>query len=146
VKKISNPKDLVIARLAEILWVERRLAFDVLPKVIGEVGDEELRGLFDEHLGETRQHVERVEAAFHDLGMEPSSAFSPGLSALVEHHDTVAGKIVEPHLKDRWHALSGIAVEHFELALYTGLDDVDGLGANQKQEAGALKKLERWLS
>lgn len=141
-KKISNPKDLEVAQLAEILWVERRLAFDVLPKVIGEVTDEELRGLFDEHLAETKQHVERVEERFSELGMEPSSAFSPGLSALVEHHDTVAGKIVEPHLEDRWHALSGIAVEHFELALYTG---IDGLNQNVKDESGALKKLEKWL-
>jgi ferritin-like metal-binding protein YciE len=143
-KKISNPKDLVVAQLSELLWVERRLAFDVLPQVIDGVHDASLRSLFEEHLEETGRHVERVEHAFRQLEMEPSSAFSPGFSGLIEQHDTVAGKIVEATLADRWHASAGIAAEHFELALYTALD-IDELRQNAKDEAEALKKLERWL-
>jgi ferritin-like metal-binding protein YciE len=143
VKKISSPKDLRVAQLSELLWVERRLAFDVLPDVIKSVHDEDLRALFEEHLEETKTHVERVEQAFRDIDMEPSSALSPGLSGLIEQHQTVTSKIVDPELADRFHALAGIAVEHFELSLYAGLD---GLDANEKQEANALRKLERWLS
>lgn len=141
-KKLSNPKDLLVAQLSETLWVERRLAFDVLPEVIDSVSDEELRGLFEQHLEETRTHVERVEAKFREIGMEPSSAFSPGFSGLMEQHDTLAQKIVEPQLADQWHARAGIAAEHFELALYAG---IDGLDQNAKDEAAALQKLERWL-
>jgi ferritin-like metal-binding protein YciE len=144
VKKLSNPKDLLVATLSEILWVERRLAFDVLPDVIKSVKDTELKSLFEEHLEETKQHVERVEKAFKNLGMEPGAAFSPGFSGLIEQHDTVAEKIVEAGLADRWHASAGIAAEHFELALYSSLD-LDELKANADDEADALKKLERWL-
>jgi ferritin-like metal-binding protein YciE len=144
VKKLSNPKDLVVAQLSELLWVERRLAFDVLPEVIGSVHDAALKELFEEHHAETQEHVKRVEAAFRRLEFEPSSAFSPGFSGLIEQHDTVAKKIVEPGLADRCHAAAGIAAEHFELALYTALD-LDELAPNAKDEAGALKKLERWL-
>ena len=99
--------------------------------------------IFKQHHAETQEHVERVEAAFRELEMEPSSALSPGLAGLVEQHDTIASKIVEPALRDRWHALAGIAVEHFEIALYTGLP---GLDANRRDEQEALKKIERWLS
>ena len=143
-KKLSNPKDLLVAQLSELLWVERRLAFDVLQNVIDSVSDPDLKALFEQHREETKEHVARVEAAFGSLGMDPSSAFSPGFSGLIEQHDTVAGKIVEPHVADRWHAAAGIAAEHFELALYTPLD-LDELAPNVKDESGALKKLEQWL-
>jgi ferritin-like metal-binding protein YciE len=151
VKKLSNPRDLLVAQLSELLWVERRLAFDVLPSVIEAASDEQLKALFAEHLDETREHVERVEQAFRKLGMEPSSAFSPGFSGLVEQHDEVAKKIVEPGLADRWHAAAGIAAEHFELALYAGIEPLadrevrDLLDRNAKQENQALEKLERYV-
>jgi ferritin-like metal-binding protein YciE len=132
-----------VAQLSELLWVERRLAFDVLPEVIESVHDDALRVLFQQHLGETKTHVERVESAFRELGMEPSSAFSPGFSGLIEQHDTLTKKIVEPQLADQWHARAGIAVEHFELALYAG---VEGLDSNRADEAKALENLVGWVS
>lgn len=143
-KKLSNPKDLVVAQLSELLWVERRLAFDVLENVIEAVSDAELKELFEAHREETKQHVERVEAAFRSLGMEPSSALSPGFSGLIEQHDTITKKIVEPRLADRWHAAAGIAVEHFELALYTAID-LEELAPNVKDERAALEELTRVL-
>jgi ferritin-like metal-binding protein YciE len=146
VKKLSSPKDLLVAQLSELLWVERRLAFDVLPDVIEKVHDDQLRALFQEHHEQTQEHVKRVERAFRELGMEPSSAFSPGFSGLVEQHETVTKKIVEPALEDRWHASAGVAVEHFELALYSCIDGVEGLDPNEEDETAALKKLERWLA
>jgi len=132
-----------VAQLSELLWVERRLAFDVLPEVIESVHDDALCALFQQHLAETKTHVERVESGFRELGMEPSSAFSPGFNGLIEQHDTQTKKIVEPKLADQWHARAGIAVEHFELALYTG---VEGLDANREDEAKALEELESWIS
>jgi ferritin-like metal-binding protein YciE len=147
VKKLSNERDLLMAQLSELLWVERRLAFDVLKDVIDAVHDTELRQLFESHLEETREHVNRVEQAFRELGVEPSSALSPGFSGLIEQHDTVAKKIVDSRLEDRWHAAAGIAAEHFELALYAALPDDTraALSANAKDEEGARNNLERWL-
>lgn len=150
-KKLSNDRDLLVAQLSELLWVERRLAFDVLEALIGATHDSELRGLFEQHLEETREHVKRVEEAIRALGIEPGAAFSPGFSALVEQHDEVAKKIVEARLEDRWHASAGIATEHFELALYAAIDagapsEVrDALQPNAGDEEAALKQLERWL-
>jgi ferritin-like metal-binding protein YciE len=151
VKKLSNPKDLLVAQLSELLWVERRLAFDALPEMIKAVQDSELRQLLEEHLEQTKLHVERVETAFRDIGMEPSSAFSPGFSGLIEQHDTVAKKIVEPGLADQWHARAGIAAEHFELALYEGIESMGGdvakgLAPNIVDERDALKKLARYAT
>ena len=150
-KKLSNPNDLLVAVLSELLWVERRLAFDVLPSVIESVSDSGLRALLEQHLAETREHVNRVEQAFKSLGFEPSSAFSPGASALFDHHDEVAGKIVEPALADQWHASAAVATEHLELALYAAIDALapdavkKALAPNVKDEASALERLETRL-
>jgi ferritin-like metal-binding protein YciE len=146
VKKLSNPRDLLVALLSELLWVERRLAFDVLPEVIESVRDERLKKAFEQHHEQTKLHAERVEGVFRELGMEPSSAFSPGFSGLIEQHDTVAKKIVEPGLADQWHARAGIAAEHFELALYTAIEPLDkhvarALAPNVVDEQDALKGL-----
>jgi ferritin-like metal-binding protein YciE len=151
VKKLSNDRDLLLAQLSELLWVERRLAFDVLKDVIDAVQDSDLRGLFETHLEETREHVRRVEQAFRELGVEPSSALSPGFSGLIEQHDTVAKKIVSSEVEDRWHAAAGIAAEHFELALYSAIESAapdavrSALTRNVEDEESALRQLERWL-
>jgi ferritin-like metal-binding protein YciE len=151
VKKLSNDRDLLLAQLSELLWVERRLAFDVLKDVIDAVHDSDLRGLFQTHLEETREHVRRVEQAFRELGVEPSSALSPGFSGLIEQHDTVAKKIVSSEVEDRWHAAAGIAAEHFELALYSAIESAppdavrSALTRNVEDEESALGQLERWL-
>jgi ferritin-like metal-binding protein YciE len=110
-----------------------------------------LKELFERHLTETREHVSRVEGAFRALQLEPGSAFSPGFSGLIEQHDTVAKKTVEPGLADRWHAAAGIAAEHFELALYTGVETLapapawKALSANVADERSALERLTMWL-
>ena len=45
-KKLSNPRDLLVAQLSELLWIERRLAFDVLPEMIDQAHDQKLVQLF----------------------------------------------------------------------------------------------------
>ena len=146
-KKLSNPRDLLVAQLSELLWVERRLAFDVLPHLIEAAHDDGLAALFREHHEQTQQHVERVERTFRELGMEPSSAISPGMDALIGQHDELTAKIVEPHLEDAWHVAAAIASEHFELALYGGIDRLAPdavrklLAQNVKDEKAALDRL-----
>ena len=73
---VSNPRDLFLVALSDILFVERMLSFEVLPELLKQVRDPSLSGGLAEHLEETKRHVERVEAAFLAVGAEPSSAHS----------------------------------------------------------------------
>ena len=41
--EITTPRELVLHELGDILYVERKLAGEVLPKLIDEVSDEEFR-------------------------------------------------------------------------------------------------------
>lgn len=103
-------------QLAELLWVERTLAFEALPKLIKEARDAELREALEEHLAETREHVSRVEEAFRASGAEPTSARSAALAAALEQHDAQDAK--EPTLRDVFHASGAARTEQLELGLY----------------------------
>jgi ferritin-like metal-binding protein YciE len=149
---LSNPRDLFLRELGTLLWAERMLAFEVLPKLRGAVSDDELRGAVQEHLLETRGHVDRVEQAFETVGSHPSSIYSPTVSALVAEHDELAGKVVEARLRDVWHAHAAARTEHLELAMYESVlalaEALDagelrfGLEENREQEQQALAKVE----
>jgi ferritin-like metal-binding protein YciE len=121
------------------------LAFEALPKLIGEVRDEELRGALQEHLEQTRYHAVRVEQAFRAAGAEPVSARSAELAGALQQHDEQ--QVKEPTLKDLFHALGAARTEHLELGLYDGLlllasgEAADLLEQNRDDEQAASKRL-----
>ena len=61
---VSNPRDLLLLELGDILFVERMLSFEVLPELLKQVNDPELAGALAEHLEQTKRHVANVEQAF----------------------------------------------------------------------------------
>jgi len=115
---ISNPRDLVVQLLGELLFVERRLADRVIEEVADVVRDDELKTLLHEHREETRQHVERVETAFRRLEVAPTSNLSRSFESAVAEHDALAASIAEARLADLFHAHAALQVEHRELAAY----------------------------
>jgi ferritin-like metal-binding protein YciE len=134
-------------QLTELLWVERTLAFDALPKLIGEARDAELREALEEHLGQTKEHVTRVEDAFRASGAEPTAARSAALAAALEQHESHEAK--EPTLRDVFHATGAARTEHLELGLYDAVlllangDAASLLRENRKDEEDALKRVSK---
>src|SRR5947209_8958020 len=97
---VSNPRDLLLVGLADILFVERMLAFEVLPEMLKQVSDPELSDALGEHLAQTKRHVGAVEAAFAELGAEPSSQLSPPFVGLKDQHSQIASSVKAPALAD----------------------------------------------
>jgi ferritin-like metal-binding protein YciE len=93
----------------------------VLPQVLQEADSEFLAKPLEEHLVQTRAQAERLEGVFLALGVEPSSNRSEALAGLIREHDLLAGKVVEPRLKDIFLAGAAAKTEHLELALYDAL-------------------------
>ena len=145
--KLSSPRDLFLQLLAEMLWVERMLVFEVLPSLRKQVQSESLAAAVAEHLAQTRGHVTRVEEVFRALDAEPVSARSAPAAALAAEHGEVAGKIAEPRLADLFHAGAAITTEHYEIASYDVLLELAPEGAreplaqNRDEEAQALELL-----
>jgi ferritin-like metal-binding protein YciE len=150
--KLAGPRDLFLQQLAQILWVERTLAFEVLPELHKQVQSETLAAAVEEHLEQTHEHVARVESAFRALDAEPASARSAAAAGLKQEHEELQSKLSNPRLADLFHAGSAIATEHLELAAYELLlelaraldrDDVERtLAANRADESETLDRLE----
>jgi len=124
--RVSNPRDLLVLLLGEVLHVERRLAGEVLRSLIEAVRDEELAAVLRNHLDETKEHVERVETAFRRLQLAPSAHLSRPFESAVAQHDELAPQIVDPRLADVFHAQAGLHTEHWEIAAYTTVLELAG--------------------
>jgi ferritin-like metal-binding protein YciE len=139
--------------LGEVLHVERELVHSVLPQLLVDTSEDELRRAFTEHLEETRAHAVRVEHVFRMFDAEPSSVRSAPFEALRRQHDELAQAIVHPALRDLYHAWAAAHTEHYELAAYASLrtlakllgqgDAADLLDENRKQEERALRIVEK---
>jgi ferritin-like metal-binding protein YciE len=149
---IATQRNLFVHELGDILYVERKLADEVLPKLIGEVDDPELRRGLEKHHRETRRHVTNVERAFKSLGETPKSEPCLGFEGLKKEHDTLVSESA-PQLVDAVDAGAAARTEHYEIAAYQGLlamaralgerDVVPLLDANLKDERKALREVEK---
>lgn len=151
--KLASPRDLFLQLLAQMLWTERMLAFEILPELHNQVKSESLAALVEEHLGQTHQHVARVESAFRALGAEPASGRSAPLAGAKAQHEEVAAQITDPRLADLFHAGAAMQTEHLELAGYRLLLELAAtleheevtrlLEENSKEEKQALERLQK---
>lgn len=110
-------KALYIDELKDIYNAENQLV-KALPKMAKAASSEELRRGFEEHLEQTKGHVQRLEQIFQTLGESPKGKKCKGMAGLVEEGSEVMGEDFEGSLMDA--ALIGAAqrVEHYEIAAY----------------------------
>ena len=149
--EIATPRELFLHELGDILYVERKLSDEVLPKLIGEVQDDELRKGLESHLEQTRQHVTNLEQVFDSLGEEPQAEKCIGFEGLKKAHDQLLEE-AGPDLVDLVDTGAAARTEHYEIAAYEGLipmaralDEREALGLleeNLKQEKEALREVE----
>ncbi len=150
--EITNPRELFLHELGDILYVEQKLANEVLPKLIDEVQDEELRTGLEGHLEETRGHVKNVESVFEQMGETPKAEPCIGFEGLKKEHDQLLQKAA-PELVDAVDLGAAARTENYEIAAYEGLrrmakglgEDraVDLLDKNLAEEKEALKLVEK---
>jgi ferritin-like metal-binding protein YciE len=149
---ITSPRELFLHELADILYVERNLAEETLPKLIGEVQDEEFRSGLESHLRQTRKHVSNVERVFEELGESPETEECIGFEGLKSEHDKMIEE-ASPNLVDLIDLGAAARTECYEIAAYESLrrmakamgEDraVDLLDQNLKDEKETLREVEK---
>ena len=109
-------KELYVDELKDLYSAENQLV-KALPKMAKAATSEELRAGFTEHLEQTKDHVERVETIFEQLGESPKGKKCKGMEGLIEE-GSEAIEEYDGELRDA--ALIGAAqrVEHYEMAGY----------------------------
>ncbi len=126
------------------------LVFEALPQLQRAAQSQSLAAAFAEHLEQTRRHVSRLEEVFRLVPAETSSNLDPVAKKLFEHHDELAATIVEPVLRDVFHAAAAAKTEHYEIAAYDTLIALGGalgvpvelLEQTRGEEAEALERVE----
>lgn len=110
-------KQLYIDELKDLYSAENQLV-KALPKMAKASSSDELRQGFEEHLKQTRGHVQRLEKIFKSLDESPKGKKCAGMEGLVKEGSEVMEEDFEGALMDA--ALIGAAqrVEHYEIAAY----------------------------
>jgi ferritin-like metal-binding protein YciE len=149
---IGNQRALFVHELGDILYVEKKLADETLPKLIQEVTDEAFTSGLEKHLQQTRKHVANVERVFTLIGERPHEEKCVGFEGLKREHDELTEQ-VSPALIDLVDAGAAARTENYEIAAYEGLRRMaKGLGEdeavalldeNLKQEKDALREVEK---
>src|SRR5689334_19249989 len=108
-------KELYIDELTDRYNAENQLAKD-LPKVANAVNSEELRTGFEEHLEQTKGHVQRLEKIFEMLGESPKGKKCKGMEGLIEEGSEMIEEDFEGSVKDAGLIGAAQRVEHYEIA------------------------------
>ena len=111
--------ELLVEELRDILHAEKQLT-KALPKMAKAARFDKLRDLFEQHLIETEEQIERLNECFSLLGETARAKACKGMTGLVEEGQEVmeAGENREDAAADL--ALIGAAqrVEHYEISAY----------------------------
>jgi ferritin-like metal-binding protein YciE len=110
-------KELYIDELKDIYNAENQLV-KALPKMARAANSEELRTGFEEHLKQTRGHVQRLEQIFKELGEKPSGKKCKGMEGLVAEGQEMMGEDFEDDVMDAALISAAQRVEHYEIAAY----------------------------
>ena len=133
-------KELFVDELKDLYNAENQLV-KALPKLAKASESPELKAGFEEHLEQTKGHVERLESIFSKLGENPKGKKCKGMEGLVEE-GVEAIEEYDGAVRDA--ALIGGAqrVEHYEIAGYGTVIAM----AKQLGESAHAKLLEQTLA
>ncbi len=115
-------KDLLIEEMQDLLHAENQLVA-ALPKMAKAAHEPKLKTAFQDHLEETKGHVERLKQAFELLGAKAKPKPCKAMLGLVgEGKETIdEGKSKEESVADLALIVAAQKVEHYEISGYGNL-------------------------
>jgi ferritin-like metal-binding protein YciE len=147
---LESLRDVFEEQINDLRSAEEQL-IEALPKLAQAASSEELSGAFNEHLAETRQHLERIDDVISSTGIKRTGETCEGMRGLIEEGDETASETGDPMAKDAALIAAAQRVEHYEIAGYgtvvaladhLGLDEAkEMLGQTLEEEAAADKLL-----
>ena len=149
-KDIKTMDDLFVHTLRDIYYAENQIV-KALPDMIEKASDPQLKQAFQAHLGETKNHVKRVEQVFQMHGVEVKGVDCPAIDGIIEEAEEVASEVDDKQVLDAALIAAAQAVEHYEMTRYGTLvawakqlgrnDCASVLQKNLDEEKSADKKL-----
>jgi ferritin-like metal-binding protein YciE len=119
-KDIETMDDLFVHTLRDIYYAENQI-LKALPDMIDKASNPSLKQGLETHLGETRNHVKRLEQVFEMHGVEKGGVDCPAIDGIIEEANDVAGEVDDKNVLDAALIASAQAVEHYEMTRYGSL-------------------------
>jgi ferritin-like metal-binding protein YciE len=115
--KVESLRDLYLEQLKDLYSAEHQL-IKALPKMAKAASSEELRAAFTGHLGKTREHAQRIETIFQQMGEKVQGKKCKAMEGLVKESGEVIGEDMADEIKDAALIAAAQRVEHYEIAGY----------------------------
>src|ERR1700730_17416107 len=115
--KHNELKDLYIDELRDLYDAENKLV-KALPKLAKAANSDKLRSGFEEHLEQTRGHVERLEEIFEALSEKPTGKKCAGMAGLVKEGQEIMDEHFSEEVMNAALISAAQRVEHYEIAAY----------------------------
>jgi ferritin-like metal-binding protein YciE len=119
-KDIKTLNDLFVHQLRDIYYAEKQIV-QALPDMIEKATDPGLKQGFETHLGETKNHVKRLEQVFKMHGVEAKGIDCPAIDGIIEEADDVTSEVEDRAVLDAALIAAAQAVEHYEMTRYGAL-------------------------
>jgi ferritin-like metal-binding protein YciE len=115
--QLGSIKDVFTHELQDLHSAETQLLV-ALPKMAQAASSDELRQAFEQHLEETRGHVDRITEIAAQAGISASGEKCKGMAGLIAEGEGVISAQGDPTVKDAALISAAQRVEHYEIAAY----------------------------
>lgn len=103
--------------IKDIYHAEKQLT-KALPKLVKKATDADLKQTLESHLGETEEHISRLEQVAEMLGIKPTGKVCHGMMGLIEETNEHVGELKPGATMDAVIIECAQKAEHYEIATY----------------------------
>jgi ferritin-like metal-binding protein YciE len=118
--KLDSMHALYLAQLRDMHSAEKQLVA-ALPKLAKTATAPELAAAFEQHLEETKGHLDRINTILDSLGEKPGRDRCEAMAGLIEEGKEIIDAQGEDHVRDAALIVAAQKVEHYEIASYGSL-------------------------
>ncbi len=115
--KLDTLQDLFIYELQDLYSAETQLV-KALPKMAKAATNEDLRGGFEEHLEQTKEHVERLKQIAKSCDCDLVDHRCEAMEGLIREGSELISEDAEDAVRDAGLIGAAQRVEHYEIAAY----------------------------
>jgi ferritin-like metal-binding protein YciE len=117
--KLESLRELFIEELQDLYSAENQI-LEALPKMIEKASSPDLKAGFSEHLEQTRNHVNRLDQIFDQLGddIDRDDKTCKGMKGIIKDNEDLIKTNAEPEVLDAGMIAGAQRVEHYEIAGY----------------------------
>ncbi len=109
--------DAFLEELRDTYDAEKQL-LKALPRLAKAATNPELQQAFENHLEETRGHVDRLERVFENLDEKARGKHCDGIAGIIDEGKTIMDENLDQEAMDACLIAAGQRAEHYEMAAY----------------------------